>query len=59
MRGLIVVGVLAAVGSTGCGDAQTKIADKPTEEMIAADQAHQKEVEVEEQGTPIKKGKKR
>jgi len=51
LNGLFVAAVLAA---GGCGS-ESKPAGKPTEDQIAADKEHQKKVEEEERGTPIKK----
>ena len=59
MRRLIVLIVCAGgLSAAGCGGGgENKMADKPTDQMIAADKAEQKKVEDEERGTPIKKRK--
>jgi len=52
--GIAALGVLLAFG---CGP-ESKVADKPSADQIKADEEHQKQVELEERGTPIK-GKKK
>lgn len=51
---LVVAGGLFAAG---CGGSESKMADKPSDQMITADKANQKQIEDEERGTPIKKRK--
>lgn len=50
---LLACGLIAS----GCGP-ESKIADKPSAEMIKADEEQQKKIEAEERGTPIKAKKK-
>ena len=60
MRKLILLGVLFAAlpGLGGCGS-KAGPAAPPSEEDVRRDEEEQKKVEMEEQGTPIKKGQAR
>jgi hypothetical protein len=57
MRKLIVFAVLLV--AVGCGDDKPAQPGNPSAEQIKADLDHQKQVEQEERGTPVKPGKKR
>jgi hypothetical protein len=60
VRKLIILGTLFATlpGLGGCGS-KTGPANPPSEADIRRDEEEQKKVELEEQGTPIKKGQAR